>query len=183
MFCHPVCQKGKPETLWLGLLVVLRSHTSLFLFLIQQDLGEAGAQTVSHFVLGTISEENIRHVLMHGTNECMKKPPVTIRRYLETKRERQLPVNDQQSISALARETLLPESDVEMWLEHLSAVSERLNAGATRKSKRRSHDNLDHRLGKTFVSPLCPGPYCADGNEYKYIQYCAKVMRANFYEI
>ena len=120
-------------------------------------------------------EESIRHVLMHGTNECMKEPPsVTIRRYFEAKRKRQVPaVNDQQSISALAKETLLPVSDVEMWLEHLSAVSDRRRAGAvkaaaTRKSKRRSHDNLDHRLGKTFVSPLCPGPYCADGNEYKY---------------
>ena len=128
VFCHPVCQKGEPETLWLGF---LGSHTSLFLFLIQQDLGEAIAPTVSHFVLGNISEENIRHVLMHGTNECMKEPPsvtvrryleakrkrqvmhgtnecmkeppsVTLRRYLEAKRKRQVPVNDQKSIAALA---------------------------------------------------------------------------------
>ena len=144
---HAVCQKGRPVTS----LAWFTDGPPLTYFPLPipdparpwgGECSECQSFCAGHYMS---PEENIKHVLMHGTNECIKEPPsVTIRKYYDTKRKHHMQVNDQQSISELAKETLLPLSDVEMWLQHLSDVSDRRKAGAvkaaaTQQSKRRSH--------------------------------------------
>ena len=89
-------------------------------------------------------EESLEHVLANGTNDCMKEPPtMTIKKYYDKRIKDSLQVFEEQSVINLAKSTLLPVSDVEMRLQHLSGVFSRRKidapkTAATRRAKRKS---------------------------------------------
>ena len=97
------------------------------------------------------TEDNIAHYRKHGKESMMFEPPSKILGEAHKKAcKNKVELNEEQ-ITALAKETLLPLEDVQMWLEHLNEVQKNRVEGAKRAAvKRKSSKN-----GNFFYELFC----------------------------
>ena len=73
-------------------------------------------------------EDNIKWVKQNGSGSCVQPPRQVIGDYV--KKSNAVGVAKDDAIKSLSEKTLLSESDVKMWMEHLETIKIRRKEGA-----------------------------------------------------
>ena len=138
---HPVCQRGKPqeEMKW------FEGGPSLIdipLPIPDPTRPWGGNEKCTSGCHGHFMSpaECLEHIRKNGHKDCMLNPPSeVIKKSFDLSRKRKTALSAAQ-INDLAKQTLLPESDVSFWLQHLKGIEERRAEGVkkARATRQRS---------------------------------------------
>ena len=102
-------------------------------------------------------EEHLDHYELHGTKGMIFKPPSVVIAEAHREAKKNKTTLSNQEIIALAKENLLKEEEVVMWLQHLSDVATRRKEGAKKaavtrsKNKEAANSNSMEQKGKRHL--------------------------------